>query len=83
MRLRVLALPKQTLGAASTQPFLLVFDRCTTEQCEYLHEIAEMKTQLGAQGVAVFADEVDLDDRQMCEIDDTVVTALRVALAGF
>lgn len=82
MRLRVLALPKQTLGAATAQPFLLVFDRCTPEQCDYLRGL-ELKTRVGAEGVVVFADDVDLDERQMCEIDDTTVTALRVALAGF
>lgn len=82
MRLRVLALPKQTLGAASTQPFLLVFDRCTATQCEYLR-YSDMKEALGAAGVVTFVDEVDLDERQMCEIDETTVAALRVALAGF
>lgn len=82
MRLRVLALPKQTLGAASAQPFLLVFDRCATAQHDYLDAL-DLKTMVGAEGVIVFADEVDLDERQMCEIDESVVTALRVALAGF
>lgn len=82
MRLRVLALPKQTLGVVSRQPFLLVFDRCTTVQRDYLGQ-SDLKTSLGAEGVVAFADEVDLDERQMCELDDTVVAELRVALAGF
>lgn len=82
MRLRVLALPKQTLGAATARPFLLVFDRCTLAQHDYLDAL-DLRTKVGAEGVVVFADEVDLDERQMCEIDETTVTALRVALAGF
>lgn len=82
MRLRVLALPKQTLGAATAQPFLLVFDRCTDEQCEYMRD-SRLKDITGAEGVVVFADDVDLDERQMCQLDATTVTALRVALAGF
>lgn len=82
MRLRVLALPKQTLGAATAQPFLLVIDRCTPTQSEYMGD-ARLKDITGAEGVVVFEDEVDLDERQMCEIDDTVVAAVRVALAGF
>lgn len=82
MRLRVLALPKHTLGAASTQPFLLIFDRCSEAQCAYLSD-ADLKATVGAQAVLAFADEIDLDERQMCEIDETLVTELRVALAGF
>lgn len=82
MRLRVLALPKRALGPASMQPFLLVFDRCTDTQCDYLNAL-DLKTAVGAEGVVVFTDEVALDQSQMCEIDDTTVTALRVALAGF
>ncbi len=85
MRLRVLALPKRTLGTAVEQPYLLVFDRCTSTQMDYLGDVdwETWKTTVGAQGIVVFPEEVDLDERQMSEIDDTVVNALRVALAGF
>lgn len=82
MRLRVLALPKYASSAAAAQPFLLVFDRCSAAQNAYLSAV-DVKGATGAQAVLVFDDEIDLDERQMCEIDETLVTELRVALAGF
>lgn len=68
MRLRVLALPAQILGAASCTPFLLVFDRCTADACEYLRDAA-LKETAGAAAVLVFAEEVELDQIQLGDLD--------------
>lgn len=70
MRLRVLALPTQTLGPASYAPFLLVFDRCTPAEGEDLADnAADIREATGAAGVMVFSDDVELDDVQLGEID--------------
>lgn len=82
MRLRVLALPAGALGTATAHPFLLVFDRCATAECAYLRD-SNVKGVTGAEGVLVFDEAVELDDRQMWEVDEVSVRALRAAIVGF
>lgn len=82
MRLRVLALPTQTLGPASHTPFLLVFDRCSTAEGENIAaNAADIREAIGAAGVMAFSDDVELDQIQLGEVDvdGLDLTALKTA----
>lgn len=69
MRLRILELPKRSLGQATEVPYALIFDRCNDSQLGTLGYSVEvgsldhnaMKAATGAEFVIVFTDEVDLD----------------------
>lgn len=85
MRLRVLALPTQTLGPASHTPFLLVLDRCTPAEGEDLAaNAADIREATGAAGVMAFSDDVELDEIQLgaVDVDGLDLSRLNAALAG-
>lgn len=62
-RLRVLELPKQTLGEACDTPFILVFDRCG-DSMDLFGDIEDVAKRCGARSILAFADEIQLGDAE-------------------
>lgn len=77
MRMRVVALPPQTAGPYSMPRYLLVFDRCTDEQHEYVVAACADGRRGGAEAVLVFDDEIELD---AVELDESQLRQLQDAI---
>jgi len=82
-RLRVLALPPETVGDGTVTPFILVFDRIGQQVPDWFTEeqLAVMRVSTGARTVFVFADPIEMLDsveltRQEAE---QLLPALRVS----